>query len=436
MNLIDMVSWEAGSDSSDLDHPSTGSPDPDPLFAWKYRSKGKKDSGLNLSTFTQLVVRESQEAVLFGKGRLLGKFGPGKHTLNTENLPLLKSLYGIPFGGKNPFLAEVWFVNKLVPLNIDWTTSSMMYQDPDYQTMVPLRACGRYGLKVQDAERFLIKLVGTATDFRASSLTNHFRGVLESKTKTALLSYMQSQHIGLKSISAYLEPLSAALQNPMLVFWEDYGFHLEGFYITSIEVDGSDPAGQRILEAIGRQSAQVIGGYSWQQSRAFEVADNALDSMATNGHGMLGALVMTGMMGGAGGIGNSLLQPNPGGVPASGVSGQVGQGAQMPPREVFCSNCTTKYSSTAKFCPKCGDPYTPCPRCGADNDQNARRCVSCGASLGAARNCAHCNSPLPPDVNVCPRCFRPANSTQTCKACKSPLAAGDAFCSNCGNKVE
>ena len=104
MAQIDVVSW---------DDSSSGSSGYGPVFAWKYRSsKDQKDHSMDLSTFTQLVVRESQEAVLFTKGQLLGKFGPGKHTLNTENLPLLRNLFGLPFGGKNPFFAEVWFVNK------------------------------------------------------------------------------------------------------------------------------------------------------------------------------------------------------------------------------------------------------------------------------------------------------------------------------------
>ena len=120
-------------------------------------------------------------------------------------------------------------MNKVVPLNIDWDTTSvnpvsqqafsMMYQDPDYGAMVPLRAVGRYGLKVQDAERFLIKLVGAASTSYASQLTEHFRGVMNAKTKTVLLSYMQAQHIGIKSISAYLEPISQALKASMQAFW-------------------------------------------------------------------------------------------------------------------------------------------------------------------------------------------------------------------------
>jgi membrane protease subunit (stomatin/prohibitin family) len=420
MAFIDMVSW---------DESSSGSAGIGPVFAWKFPN-------MNLSTLTQLVVRESQEAVLFTKGQLLCKFGPGKHTLNTENLPLLRTLFGLPFGGKNPFYAEVWFVNKLVPLNIDWNTTSMMYHDPDYNAMVPIKAVGRYGLKVQDAERFLIKLVGAAEHFTASALTDHFAGAMNAKTKTVLLGYMQSQRIGIKSISAYLEPLSEALKASMAAFWEDYGFNLEGFYVTSVEIDDSHPDGERILEAMARQSAQLIGGYSWQQSQAFEVAKDAVASMSDGKGGMLGALMMTSMMGSGSGAVGALLQPSPGGVPASGASGQVGSGVAPVAREVFCSNCSKKYSSSSKFCPHCGDPYMPCPRCGADNDKAARRCVSCGTPLASEASCPACGVPLPPGASVCPRCVRAVGGTTACKQCGSLLSPGDGFCSECGKKVE
>lgn len=85
MAFIDVVEW---------------SPQDNAEFAYRFPHS-------NLSTYTQLIVHESQEAVLFSKGQILGKFGPGKHTLSTQNLPLLRNLYGIPFGGKNPFMAEV-----------------------------------------------------------------------------------------------------------------------------------------------------------------------------------------------------------------------------------------------------------------------------------------------------------------------------------------
>lgn len=242
MALIDVVEW---------------SPQDNSEYAYRFPNN-------NLSTGTQLVVRESQEAVFFSKGQIIGKFGPGMHTLSTENLPLLRNLFGIPFGGRNPFFAEVWFVNRTVPLNIDWETTTMRFMDPDYGQMIPLSAKGRYGLKVADAERFLIKLVGTMRSFTAHELTEHFKGAMIAKTNSSIMAFMNANRIGINQISAYLDDLSNFIRQPMAEFWSDYGFNLEGFYITSIDLDTSTPEGRKISEALSDRSAQAIAGYTWQ----------------------------------------------------------------------------------------------------------------------------------------------------------------------------
>jgi membrane protease subunit (stomatin/prohibitin family) len=194
----------------------------------------------------------------------------------------------------------------------------MMHHDPDYMTMVPIRAHGRYGLRVDDAERFLIQLVGTAREFTAQQLTDHFKGELESKTKTAILQFMLAQRIGIKSINACLAPLSDALQAVMIPFWEQYGFGLAGFYVTSVEVDNDGEAVRRILDAMGRQSAQVIAGYSWQQERALDVAKEAARH---SGGGLLGALMMTNLVGGAGSYDYDTTPNEQSGMGFTGASG-------------------------------------------------------------------------------------------------------------------
>jgi membrane protease subunit (stomatin/prohibitin family) len=390
MAFIDMVEW------------SDASPD---VFAWKFADNKNND----LSTLTQLIVRESQEAVLFSKGQCLAKFGPGKHTLNTENIPLLRNLFGIPFGGKNPFVAEVWFVNKVVPLTIDWKTDTMRFHDPDYGAMVPLAAAGRYGLKVEDAERFLNQLVGTLTVFTSAQLTNHFLGPLIAKTKSVIISYMQANQVGIQTISAQLEDLSRFLEQPLKEFWEAYGMILTGFYITSVDLDTSTEDGRKVAEALSDRSAQHIAGYTWQQKQGFGVANNALSRGGDMG--VLGAAAMTGMLGGgSGGMGQAMMQQPqqyPGGIPGGGSP------APMAGRkEVFCAKCAKKYSTTSSFCPHCGNKYNPCPRCGSDNLENARRCVSCGTeiavqaavggSFGSA--CSRCGQQVSPGIKFCPGC--------------------------------
>lgn len=390
MAFIDVVEW---------------SPSSNDIYAYKFPHT-------NLSTATQLIVRESQEAVFFSKGQILGKFGPGKHVLSTENLPLLRNLYGIPFGGKNPFFAEVWFVNKTMPLNIDWQTSPMRYLDPEYGQSIPLIARGRYGLKVKDAERFLVRLVGALTSFTSRELTDHFLGALDAKTKSSIMGFMNANNIGINQISVHLEDLSNFIKQPMAEFWEDYGFSLIGFYITDINVDTSTEEGRNISKALAQRSAQGIAGYTWQQQQSFDVANNAV-SKGTNA-GILGVAMMTGAFSGNSGMGSAMMSPPPNGQyqvnnPYSmPQQGQMGQQRAFR-KEVFCSNCSKKYSTDSAFCPHCGDPYNPCPVCGADNSENATRCISCGTVLKTetaafGNECSKCHRPVQPGVKFCPHC--------------------------------
>jgi membrane protease subunit (stomatin/prohibitin family) len=415
MAIIDLVKWQPQGDET--------------IYAWKFRET-------NLSTYTQLIVQESQEAILFSKGQIVGKFGPGKHTLNTENLPILRSLYGLPFGGKNPFTAEVWFVNKLQPYNIDWKIDRMDIHDADYNTGIPLVANGRYGLKISDAERFLIKIVGAKESFDQNDLTDQFFGEFSTKTKSTLMQFMINNRIGLKQISAHLDSMSEHLRSIMLPFWENIGFELTKFYITSIQIDSSTEVGKRVLDAISRQSAQAIGGYTWQQSQAFEVAKDAVEGMAQGSGGLLGAVVATNMMGGLGG-GGGIMQPQYN-QPTFGSQNNPGAGANQqtvtPVREVYCSNCSKKFASNLKFCPFCGDEYCPCPKCGTDNDKNAKRCVSCGQTLMLDISvCPNCHSQIPSGSSFCGNCGKPISEGK-CSRCGAQLASNIKFCPKCGQK--
>ncbi|MDR2841734.1 MAG: zinc-ribbon domain-containing protein, partial [Spirochaetaceae bacterium] len=101
------------------------------------------------------------------------------------------------------------------------------------------------------------------------------------------------------------------------------------------------------------------------------------------------------------------------------MSPQTGGGgaAPMPAarKEVFCAKCAKKYPVTSKFCPHCGNPFNPCPRCGSDNLSSSRRCVSCGTELSAPASaagglgCSRCGAPVTPGVKFCPNCGNKVN---------------------------
>jgi membrane protease subunit (stomatin/prohibitin family) len=273
--------------------------------------------------------------------------------------------------------------------------------------MVPLAAAGRYGLKVEDAERFLVQLVGTLTEFKAYDLTNHFLGALIAKTKSVIISFMQTNQVGITTISARLDDLSKFLSEPLKEFWESYGMILTGFYITSVDLDESTADGKKIAGALSDRSAQNIAGYTWQQKQGFGVANNALSGGGDMG--ILGAAAMTGMLGSCGGAGQMMMQPQ-GQMPMQGPSAAPGR------KEVFCAKCAKKYSAASNFCPFCGNKYNPCPRCGSDNLSGGKRCVSCGTDIasGAAG---------------------PGGFGAFCSRCGAQAAAGVKFCPSCGNKL-
>ena len=422
MAIIDLVSWSPQGSKT--------------IYAYRFQET-------NLSTYTQLIVQESQEAVLFSKGQIVGKFGPGKHTLNTENLPILRNLFGIPFGGKNPFTAEVWFINKTTPYNIDWETDSMSIHDPDYNTQLPLVSKGRYGLKIIDAEKFLIKIVGTKNEFTQEDLTDQFYSEFSTKTKSTILQYMLKHRIGFKSVSAYLADLSDYLKGSMASFWENIGLNLTQFNITSIDIDDRTETGRKVKEAIAQQSAMSITGHTWQQEQMFNTANNAVDSFGSGNGGLLGGIMAINMMGGMGGggaVGGGMMQPQYN-QPNFGGNNQGFQGQNEQPiqqiRDVYCSNCSKKFPNTHKFCPHCGDPYNPCPKCGTDNQENSKRCVSCGTVLagGEAGNaCSNCNTPLQFGATFCGNCGKQVLSGDSCIRCGTPMQPSVKFCSKCGNK--
>lgn len=416
----------------------------------------------NLSTYTQLVVAESQEALLFSKGKLMGKFGPGKHTLDTENLPILRSLFGLPFGGVNPFTAEVWFVNKVMSFNIPWSVGAIPIHDADYNTHLPLAASGKYGLQVVDAEKFLIKMVGTRSEFTEADMTAQFSGEFGTRAKSAIARFMSENRVGFKMVSAYLDRLSEYLQEAMNRFWNEMGVELTKFYVDTVEIDDSTPDGARVKEAISRQSSMSITGHTWQQEQMFETANRALGSMGgdTGGGGILGSLLAINMMGGmgngtqaAGGFGSSMGrpqyeqptfspsspsgQPTPGGM-AGGAAAAHTHGSRGDAPMVYCAACSRQFPSTSRFCPHCGHTYNPCPNCGSDNLESSRRCVSCGVQLtGAAPGadrCPSCNTPVVPGAAFCPACGTRLGSQDNCSRCGTRLAPGCKFCPNCGER--
>jgi membrane protease subunit (stomatin/prohibitin family) len=273
MSIIDRVKWDGSANE----------------LAWKYPSQ-------SLSTLTQLIVNESQEAFVVKDGVYDGPFGAGRHTLENNNLPLLGKLIALPFGGQSPFSAEVWFVNRAIKLDVRWgTTDPIQLQDPKFGIMVPVRAFGQYGIQVVDSKQFLMKLVGTLPGFGAATLADYFRGLFTTRIKSAIAGAVVNSGLSVLDVSTRLDDLSATLQEALAADVAQYGVALTQFTIESINVPENDVAVQKLKAALARRAEMNIVGFDYQQERSFDV----LQAAARN-EGSAGAVLGTGMGAGMG----------------------------------------------------------------------------------------------------------------------------------------
>ena len=398
---------------------------------------------VNISKYAKLQVNEAQEAVIVVNGTKAQKFGPGQYDLDSPNIPILRAFYGIPFGGENPWTVQAWFVNKLTLKDVDWGIDDFPIYDQTFQAQIPIEAHGKYGITVSDAERLILKLAlgypasgDGAIEVTVDHFTEQLRGELTAKTKSLITKVFSANKYGINEISAHLTDISNILGPELNPFFDEFGCRLSKFYVTSIGVDTSTESGRIAQEAINQQTAQKISGHTWQQSKLFETAQQAVSN--SQGGGILGAVMMAGMFGGIGGGNAGIMTPNYT-QPAPAPVGSAGQNqpAAAPPliKEVYCSQCSRKYTSDKRFCPHCGNQYNPCPKCGADNDASATRCVTCGTQLTpkSGTACPNCHTSVTPGAAYCPNCGRPL-SEHKCPRCGADTN-GAAFCSNCGMKI-
>ncbi len=376
-----------------------GMPD---VFAWKFPDE-------ELATWTQLIVNESQEAILFKGGQAQDLFTSGRYTLDTQNIPILNHVLNIPFGGRSPFSAEIWFINKVYSLDIKWgSPTPIQLQDPKYKVFIPVRSYGQFGIQIDNSKKFLIKLVGTLPSFDKESIEQYFRGLLLTHVKDTISTYVLRKKISVLEINAYLNEISGNLRDAIQPELDDYGIRLVNFFVNDISVPENDPAVTRLKAALAKRAEMDIVGYDYVQERSFDTLEGAAANPGSGQGGVMGTGIGLGM----------------------GVSIGSGFGSQM---GGLVQNLST--SSQKKSCPGCGTPMEKaqrfCSRCGADSENLE----------GSVRICGKCGAKMSPDMAFCPKCGEKAAVGRKraaggfCPKCGAPAGKGFAFCPKCGAKL-
>src|SRR5881275_2179927 len=152
-------------------------------ISWRFPDEDKE-----IKRGAQLVVRESQVAQFIYLGQFGDTFGPGKHTLITDNIPILSTLKGWKYGFESPFKADVYFVNTRLFTGNKWGTANpIMVRDADFG-IVRVRAYGTFDFQVTDPKLFLKEVAGTDDHFRLDEFSDTMRSRIVSVFTDALAS--------------------------------------------------------------------------------------------------------------------------------------------------------------------------------------------------------------------------------------------------------
>jgi membrane protease subunit (stomatin/prohibitin family) len=163
-------------------------------------------------------------------------------------------------------------------------------EDPKYSIIVPVRAYGQYGLRVNDPEKFVYSLVGNRSDFNEAQLQAYFRGVLLSKLTEVIASKITTDKISVLDIPAHLGEISSYSENKLKPYFSDYGLDLLLFNFISINIPENDPSLNEIKKAKNLSARlKITGKDNYKMERSFDVMDKAAQNESGAGAAFINA---------------------------------------------------------------------------------------------------------------------------------------------------
>ena len=229
--FLEIIQWE--DDSRDT-------------LSWRFPDQDKE-----IKRGAQLIVRESQTCQFIYLGQFGDTYGPGKHTLTTDNIPILSTLKGWKYGLESPFKADVYFVNTRLFTGNKWGTSNpVMMRDPDFG-IVRLRAFGTYDFKVVDVKTFLKEVAGTDNHF----VLEEFADTMRSRLVSVFTDALASAKVPALDVAARYTELGDALLpliNPAIR--AKYGLEMTTFIVENVSLP------PEVEQAIDKRSSMAAIG--------------------------------------------------------------------------------------------------------------------------------------------------------------------------------
>ena len=210
--LIDVIEW--------VD-------DTDDTMAWRFSRPNNE-----IKNGAQLIVRQSQVAILVDQGHIADVFMPGRHVLSTSNLPVLSRLQGWKYGFESPFKADVIYLNTRQFIGQKWGTSNPVIVRDAELGPVRLRAFGTYAVRVTEPERFVEELVGTNATFHVDQTTEQLRDLVVAKVSVVLA----GGSVSIYELASKYGEIGARVQEQVAPQFQQYGLQIAQLVIENVSL--------------------------------------------------------------------------------------------------------------------------------------------------------------------------------------------------------
>ena len=213
----------------------------------------------------QLTVREGQVAAFVNEGQVADIFGPGLHTLDTANLPVLTALMNWDKAFRSPFKSDVYFFSQKEQINQKWGTSQpVTVRDKEFGPL-RIRAFGTYSFRIENVSAFAVRLMGTLERLRVEDVEPQLRAA----DATAIATGLGGGEIAFLDLAANQTKLSEAIKTAVAPVFAQWGLGVHSFFVESLSLPEEvqkhldKGSSMRVLGDLDRyakfQTAEAIG---------------------------------------------------------------------------------------------------------------------------------------------------------------------------------
>lgn len=195
------------------------------LLMWKVPDENK-----DIKNGAQLIVRESQSAMLMNEGKIADIFKAGIHKLSTGNIPVLTRLKGWKYGFESPFKADVYYFSVKQFVALKWgTPTPILMLDPQFG-QVRVRAFGSYNIRITDEGKFFKEYAGTFPQLTVFELEHQLRDFIAPKFGEVIA----NAGIPVLAIAGSISALNDRIRPIIQPYFEEFGIEVTQFTVSSV----------------------------------------------------------------------------------------------------------------------------------------------------------------------------------------------------------